>query len=361
MKLPDWNKRASNEEFYRDLRQFRDGIQEADEGVDFKKSARGWGYYLENEGVITKRELGKAENVINRLRKNDFGIDCSLPLDFTAQDDARTWYCDDYDGFYRNPVHFIRTKGRALVNGQSYDGRCFWDSQDVFIQVLVEKIDLVSLFKPICEEYNIPIATSKGWSSLNQRGDIITRFYRWHKKGNDPVLLYCGDHDPPGLRISNELKSNLADLENAKIPNGDGGYISGWRPDYVTIDRFGLNADFIDEHDIPWVGNLETDSSGGGVNDLSDPRHQDHDKSYVQDYLDKYGPRKVEANALVAHPDAGRQLFRETVEDYLGPNPKQVYEADLEMDRERIQQSMVQHGVNEAVDAAIDDMRGKGC
>lgn len=356
MKLPDWNN-STREEFYDDLHRFRDDLLRADEDVNFKKSARGWGYYLENEGVITKTELNKAENVINKLRKNEYGIDCSLPLDFTAQDDARTWYCDDYDGHYRNPGHYIKLKGGALVDGRAYDGRCFWDSQDVFIQVLVEKIDLVSLFKPICEEYNIPIATSKGWSSLNQRGAIATRFQRWQQQGNRPVLLYCGDHDPPGLRISKHLLDNLEDLEGAQIPDGNGGYITGWRPDYVTIDRFGLNKDFIDEHDIPWVDNLETDGDGG---DLSSASHQDHDKDYVQDYLRKYGPRKVEANALVAHPEAARELFRETVEDYLGENPKEEYESDLEQDKRRIRRALRQYDVEDGIEAAIDDMRRNG-
>lgn len=360
MKLPDWNNSDSHQQFYDELKQFRDDLLEADENVDFNKSARGWGYYLENEDVITKSGLDKSEKTINKLRKNDYSIDCSLPLDFTAQDDARTWYCDDYDGTYNDPEHFIELMGNALINGWGYDGHCFWDSQDVFIQVLVEKIDLVNLFKSICEEYKIPIATSKGWSSLNQRGAIITRFYRWQRQGKRPVLLYCGDHDPPGLRISDKLRKNLADLEEAQIPDGNGGYIYDWRPDQVKIDRFGLNAAFIEEHDIPWVENLETDSNGGGVNDLSDPRHGDHDKPYVQDYLDEYGARKVEANALVAHPEAGRDLFRETVENYLGDDPMAEYHSDLKTDKKRICHVIERNGVDEAVDAALEDLRRNG-
>jgi hypothetical protein len=33
----------------------------------------------------------------------------------------------------------------------------------------------------------------------------------------------------------------------------------------------------------------------------------------VQDYLSEYGPRKVEANALVVAPDAGRALCRDAI------------------------------------------------
>lgn len=357
--LPEWKERASNEDYYQQLRQFRSYLHNANQRVDFKKSARGWGYHLENENIITKTNIDKAETMVNRLRKNDYGINCSLPLDFTAQDDARTWYCDDYDPHYEDPSQYIDIKGTALINGWSYDGECFWDSQDVFIQVLVEKIDLVSLFKPVCDEYYIPISTSKGWSSLNQRGKIITRFYRWQQQGKHPILLYCGDHDPPGLRISNTLKKNLRDLTDAQIPDGDGGYITGWRPDYVTINRFGLNREFIDDYDIPWVDNLQTDSRGGGVSDLSNPRHEDHDKQYVQEYLATHGARKVEANALVAHPDAGRRLFRETVKGYLGENPHDSHHKDIDAGKKQIREAMRDAGVDmRTIQEATTNVRG---
>lgn len=356
MKLPDWKESESHKKFYKSLKEFRDNLKKADKIVDFKKSARGWGYYLENEDVISKQELDKAETAINKLRKNNYGIDCSLPLDFTAQDDARTWYCDDYGGSYENPKHYIKLKGGALVDGRSFDGRCFWDSQNVFIQCLVEKIDLVSLFKPICDEYNIPIATSKGWSSLNQRGDIATRFHEWQKEGKKPVLLYCGDHDPAGLHISDTLRDNLEDLQDSKVPDGNGGYITGWTPDQVTIDRFGLSKDFIEKYGITWIDNLETDSSGNGPDDLANPKHEDHDKDYVQDYIEEFGTRKVEANAMVTKPDASQELFRDTVESYLGENPKEQYHSDLEQDKEQIREVIEKYGIDESVEDAIHEM-----
>jgi hypothetical protein len=83
----------------------------------------------------------------------------------------------------------------------------------------------------------------------------------------------------------------------------------GWSPDNLLITRFGLNADFIDDHHLTWIDNLET-SSGQR---LDDPRHPDHYKSYVQDYIARYGVRKCEANALVVAPQVGRQLCRQAI------------------------------------------------
>ena len=58
--------------------------------------------------------------------------------------------------------------------------------------------------------------------------------------GRQCVLLYCGDHDPGGLQISGLIRSNLADLSGAV----------GWSPERLTIDRFGLNHDFIEEQGL---------------------------------------------------------------------------------------------------------------
>jgi hypothetical protein len=68
-------------------------------------------------------------------------------------------------------------------------------------------------------------------------------------------------------------------------------------------------------------------SSGGH---LDDPRHHDHLKPYVQEYIAKYGVRKVEANALVVVPEAGRALCRAAIEKHLDLDRIPGYEAALE-------------------------------
>jgi hypothetical protein len=116
-------------------------------------------------------------------------------------------------------------------------------------------------------------------------------------------LLYCGDHDPAGLNISTFLRSNIGELSAAV----------GWSPNELVIDRFGLNCEFIDQHGLTWIDNLITGSGGR----LDDPRHPDHRKAYVQDYIRHFGVRKVEANALVVQPEAGRELCRRAILKYV--------------------------------------------
>jgi hypothetical protein len=264
-------------------------------------SARGWCYVLENNGDITKGQFGRAEDLINECRKTGL-----LPIDFTAEDDARAAdYVEAPDT--RTPEEYAIGLAQSLLRaGEDYEPVSFWDNQPVYIQMVVEKIDLKSLFGPICAEYHVPLINSRGWSDLNLRAGLMRRFAEHEKRGCKPVLLCCGDHDPSGLQIVDHLPRLLAELERAV----------GWSPSNLTIARFGLNADFINRHNLTWIDGLWTSS---GKN-LADPKHPHHRHAYVQDYIRQYGPRKVEANALVVRPEAGRRLCRESIEKHLDLN-----------------------------------------
>jgi hypothetical protein len=111
----------------------------------------------------------------------------------------------------------------------------------------------------------------------------------------------------------------------------------GWSPDELTIDRFGLNADFIKAQGLTWIDGLET----GSGKDLADPRHPDHFKAYVQDYLRQFGARKVEANALVVRPEAGRELCRQAILRYLPEDAPERYGKALERPREAVRRMVI--------------------
>ena len=149
----------------------------------------------------------------------------------------------------------------------------FWDSQDTYVEMLVEKIDLKSLFSVVCERYRIPLTNASGWMDLHCRAPMMKRFRNWQSRGKRCVLLYCGEHDPGGLRISGNIRKIFEDVSRAV----------GWSPDDLIIDRFGLNKDFIDANGLTWIENLST-SKGGA---LDDPEHSDHGKEYVQPYIEQ--------------------------------------------------------------------------
>jgi hypothetical protein len=206
---------------------------------------------------------------------------------------------------------------------RSYDPISFWETQPQYIEMATEKIDLKSLFSRECRPYHLPITNFSGWTDINSRAAMMKRFAYWETRGKECVLLYCGDHDPGGLHISEFIRSNFADLTGAV----------GWSPEHLIIERFGLDYDFIVAQGLTWIENLET---GSGKYQLNDAGHPDHFKPYVQSYMRQFGARKCEANALVTRPVAGRELCRRAIlrhidTDAIGEHERQLADAREEL------------------------------
>jgi hypothetical protein len=274
---------------------FCETILEINSRLDFAVGSRGWGYILENKRMIDKSDLDTAQALVNNCRK-----DGSLPLDICSEDLKRATDGieqldpSDPEDEYRWLEDYLRR------HHKSYSPVDFWEDLDFYIETAVEKSDLKSLFAKVSNEFHIPITNLGGWSDLNARASIMRRFKAREAEGKTCLLLYCGDHDPGGLQISDFIRDNFRELEGAV----------GWSSRNMIVDRFGLEYDFIEKHGLTWIDNLETSN---GKYPLNDPHHRDHDKPYVQSYLKKFGVRKVEANALVAQPEIGRALYRDTI------------------------------------------------
>ncbi|CAG4900280.1 hypothetical protein [Paraburkholderia saeva] len=278
-------------------------------------SVRGWCYLLEQHGLM-KGDFPKAQRMINDFRKEG-----RLPVDFTASDEAREPDGLIYaDGDAGDHADSLVDEIRGLPEDyQPFDVWTF--SRNVYIEMLVEKVDLRTLFADTCRTFQVPISNSRGWADINSRAAMMQRFRDREAQGLCCVLLYCGDFDPGGLHISDTLRANFEELAKAV----------GWHPDNLIVDRFGLNLDFIQEHSLSWIDNLET----GSGERLDDPKHKDHFKPYVQDYLRRYGARKVEANALVTQPDAARKLCREAILRYLPVDVFVDYTRAIAFEREK--------------------------
>ena len=306
-----------------DLADFAGLIKQIRSTIDFTISSRGWCYQLEDHGLL-KSDFDKAQETINECRK------CGLlPLSICADDKARVFNCIqrlDYSSSDYMVNDIWETVDWRI---SSYTPESFWKNQPYYLQMVVEKIDLLNLFMPICRKYNIPIANARGWSDYNMRADMMRRFRDHEDQGKQCVLLYCGDHDPAGLNISDSLRENLNELSKAV----------DWIADDLIIDRFGLNYDFIKANDLSWIDNLIS-SSG---RDLSKPKQVKDKKTkelkdvalekYIADYMAMYGARKVEANSLVIRPKEGRSLCEQTVLKYVDTGLIPEYQSRLELAR----------------------------
>lgn len=305
-----------------------------------KISARGWCYLLEGLKLIDKTQFDYAQRLINHCRKEGF-----LPIDFVASDQARKFFhvediqveTKDYRVWVNNHLRYTRHLYRYKTD------ITFWENQEYYIQMMVEKIDVRNLFDDICANYHIPISNAKGWSDLLSRYYLALRFKEAESIGLKSVLLYYGDFDPAGILIADVLKKNLADIQKA----------SGYDPKNLIVDHFGLTFDFIQKHNLLWIDNLKT----GSKKDLSNPTHPDHKKSYVKDYIEKYGVRKCEANAILPIRDFAKQHCEEVIQKYLGTNPHENYEKEINKTKKEIKEMLKTINYKKRIQEIMDEIK----
>jgi len=322
-----------------ELARFAKGLGDINLIVGFPISARGWCYQLEGFGLVTKAQFDRVENVINECRKKGY-----LSIDFTAEEEGRKFSGVEIPET-DTPVAYMKRFLEATLKCENWYTPDWWEGEEYYLQMVVEKIDLKTLFEPVCREYHIPIATSKGWSSMLQRAEYARRFKEAEEKDLKCALLYCGDHDPDGLRISQFLRSNLEDLKD--ITWGDG--TEGYDPYDLIIDRFGLNFDFIEENNLTWIENLIT----GSKKNLAAPSHPNYSMPYVQWYLQNIGERKCEANALVVRPEAARELCRKAITKYVGEGALDRFKEKRQTIKDELKDFRGKTGLDKAVNEAL--------
>lgn len=321
------------------LATFVDFLEGISAEIGFPVSARGWGYILESRNLITKDQFGKVEGVINRCRKEGL-----LPVDFVAEEAARAFANVELPT-ESTPAQHLKQFVEAGLASHEFFTPNWWEDEEFYIQMVVEKIDLVTLFEPICARFHIPIANSKGWSSILQRAEYCRRFEEKELEGKRCVLLYCGDHDPDGLRISETLRKNLEDVARVRWQDG----FRGYDPERLEIRRFGLEYDFIVRNRLTWIDNLIT----GSGRDLGSKDHPNYRLPYLQSYLRKVGRKKCEANSIVIVPEMGRRLCEEIIFEYLGEDAEARFEAKAEEARQRIDEVLETTGAGKLIRRAV--------
>lgn len=336
------------------LIEFAEGLVDISRQIGFRVSARGWAYLLEQKRMINKDQFDKVNTLINTCRKKGF-----LPIDFVAEEAARDFSGVENVTNLSIQQDFASWLRSTLECADLYD-LDWWEDEDYYIQMVVEKIDLVTLFSPVCRKYHIPIANSKGWGSILQRAEYARRFKEAEDKGMKCVLLYCGDYDPDGLRISEFIRKNLKDVSLIRWKDGTIGY----NPENLIIDRFGLNLDFIQDNGFTWIDNLITGSKGyiAAVEDgkivqgktKQGRPHPNFNMPYTQEYLKTVGVRKCEANVIVTLPHMARELCTKSIEQYLGQDALMRFKAKREAIKKEFDEWARETGIKDKLDDLID-------
>lgn len=333
----DFNKKFTKQT----LQEFADLLVEMSDTIGFKVSSRGWCYLMEQAGHINKSQFDKVDDAVNRCRKEGL-----IPVDFVAEEDARAFAgVEEPDNDTMKEL--LRRRLDYVIDGWKFYTPDWWDGEEYYIQMLVEKIDLKTLFSPVCQRYHIPVANAKGWSSILQRAEYARRFKEAEERGLKCVLLYCGDHDPDGLRISDTLRNNLFQVQDIRWEDGTQGY----DPSDLEIHRFGLNYKFILDNKYTWIDNLIT---GSGKN-LADRAHRNFKLPYVQEYLKTIGARKCEANAIVTTPRKAELLVVDEIEKWLGKGAKERFRKKRETIKKEYEETLDATGLLEPINEILNE------
>lgn len=310
-------------------RELGEAIELMSRDTGYKFGPRGWAYYAEGLGLITKGEFDRFESLLTDMRKDgeldpdviepDASRMATTVYDFEASEvtpeDQAQWAIED-----------ISDNLRSWARGYHRYG--YWDDLDYYVEMIVEKKDLVQIFGSVAARYNIRITNGKGDTDIHTRLALLKRFRDHSEAGRRCILLSVGDHDPKGRHIVDGLHRTIMSCANIKGLDWDD-------PEFEVVN-IGLTEAQIDDLGLMKIGNLET----GGGRDLSDPRHPDHNKPYVQDYLAQFGVWKCEANALVGNPRGAKALLERAINRYIpASHPNDVEQAN-EPAREEVRQEI---------------------
>lgn len=286
--------------------QMAEAIETMSAETGYRFGPRGWAYYAEGLGLITKGEFDRFEKLLTDMRK-----DGELDPDVIEPDASRmATEVGDFEASNGRPEDYaeaaVNDIGEQLRQwSRSYFEQGFWDGLDYYVEMIVEKKDLVQIFRSTADRYNVRITNGKGDTDIHTRLAMLKRFRDHSEAGRACRLLAIGDHDPKGLHIVSGLERTIRSCTNLKGLDWD-------YPEFEVVN-IGLTEDQIDTLDLMKIDNLET----GGGRDLSDPQHPDHGKAYVQDYIRRFGVWKCEANALVGHPREARRLLEDAINRFI--------------------------------------------
>jgi hypothetical protein len=191
------------------------------------------------------------------------------------EDRVRTYH--DLTG-WETSEDYIKASLKQFLNNYQRD---LLQSQDVYLEIWIEKDALSSIFTRVARPYTIPVVVCRGFSSVSFLNDYKTRLTYY--PGRSPILLYFGDFDPSGVEM---LKAMVTTLEDELKVTG------------IAFKRVALLKEDIVKYRLP-----------------HSPEALKHTDTRAERYVAEYGELAVELDAL--SPMDLEAKIREAIEQEL--------------------------------------------
>lgn len=139
----------------------------------------------------------------------------------------------------------------------------YWEGQENYVEVWVEKDALVGIVGQICEQLDIHYFSCRGYVSQSEMWSASQRMRKREAEGKNLILLHLGDHDPSGKDMSRDILDRLRLFEVEQL----------------EFKRLALNMNQIEKYNPPPNPTKLTDSRATG-------------------YINRYGHECWELDAL---------------------------------------------------------------
>lgn len=137
---------------------------------------------------------------------------------------------------------------RAWMNNYSKNK---WENQPKYVEVWIEKKALQGVFEKPCLFKRVALFACKGYPSLTALSEARDRFIEAEDRGQEPVIIYFGDHDPSGDDIPRSIQENLSRMGVE-----------------VEVERVALTKEQVQEWGLPPAPTKQTDSRAAGWDGL---------------------------------------------------------------------------------------------
>ncbi|MDN3356037.1 hypothetical protein [Actinomadura sp. DC4] len=126
---------------------------------------------------------------------------------------------------WNSPDQIIRSSARGYLTDR-------WADQKHRVEVWIEKDALVGVISGVCNRHDY--FSCRGYTSQSELWSAAQRLRTYEDRGQKPIVIHLGDHDPSGIDMTRDIADRLA-LFDAN----------------VKVIRIALNMDQVEEYTPP--------------------------------------------------------------------------------------------------------------
>lgn len=153
-------------------------------------------YQLVGHGAIAKTESEYKQTVVRLLTK--MRREGAIPFGWIT--DNTRWQ--------RKPVSHSSLESALVRTAEAYR-RSLWDTQSVYVEIWLEKDALAGVLYQETEKWDVPLMTTRGYSSVSFLYDAAETI---DAIGKPAYIYYFGDYDPSGMDITRAVEKGLREF-----------------------------------------------------------------------------------------------------------------------------------------------------